>query len=484
MEGKAVAKVGSLVLVALLVFAALYLALAHLNPNTYLVRVRFDDTRGLLRQSVVRMQGVAIGEVKSIELNTDVRPFKPVVTLAIKKEYSIPQHSKFVIVSGLLITNPQVEVYPSAERTFIAQENSPIQEGSPSAGPLEALSPELQQIVTKFNTSFDELNAKFDKAYVKIDRILDQTNTLLASTNDTIKTARGFIGDPRLKAQLLESVDNLRAVTADARVTSKQLSKDLRGLVASSRGKLDRLSDNLLDLLTKIGNTVDEANTVVAKLTEQVTDPRLQQSLQETVELARTTLARFNQIASDIHQLTGDPQVQGDLKVTVAKLRATTEQGQQVVEKVNTLLGNVVGPGGKVHRPRIPKPEITADVSEQFDPSRLRVDLSTRFGLGARGLLDLGLYDLGQNTRLNLQMGDRLTDTLTARYGLYASKIGAGLDWQAAPGVGFRADLWDTNRPRLDVRGLFGVNSDASIWIGAEGLFRRPVPVIGVQFRH
>jgi phospholipid/cholesterol/gamma-HCH transport system substrate-binding protein len=81
-------------------------------------------------------------------------------------------------------------------------------------------------------------------------------------------------------------------------------------------------------------------------------------------------------------------------------------------------------------------------------------------------------------------MGNRLTDTLTARYGLYASKIGAGLDWQAAPGVGFRADLWDTNHPRLDVRGLFGVNSDASIWIGAEGLFRRPVPVIGVQFRH
>ena len=103
---------------------------------------------------------------------------------------------------------------------------------------------------------------------------------------------------------------------------------------------------------------------------------------------------------------------------------------------------------------------------------------------GPKSSLDLGLYDLGQDTRLNLQVGRRLTDALTARYGLYASKIGTGLDYEGREGLGFRADLWDTNRPRLDMRGLFRVNSDASVWIGADNLLRRPVPLIGFQLKN
>jgi len=51
------------------------------------------------------------------------------------------------------------------------------------------------------------------------------------------------------------------------------------------------------------------------------------------------------------------------------------------------------------------------------------------------GLVDVGLFDLGQDTRLNLQAGNYLftkpdenpnesAESLLLRYGLYASKIG------------------------------------------------------------
>src|SRR5215467_12325034 len=115
MEAKSVIKVGIVVVIALAFFGGLYLYLAHINPNDYNVRVAFANTQGLLKQSVVRMQGVAIGEVKDIHMDTSRRPPQPIVTLSIDKKYDIPTGSTCHIVSGLFITNPQVEIVPSQE---------------------------------------------------------------------------------------------------------------------------------------------------------------------------------------------------------------------------------------------------------------------------------------------------------------------------------------------------------------------------------
>jgi phospholipid/cholesterol/gamma-HCH transport system substrate-binding protein len=375
-----------------------------------------------------------------------------------------------------------MEVDPGIGAPYPHNYNQIVQ-GEAPVGALASISPELQTTVGKLNTSFDNLNGKFNMAYKKIDRILDQTQTLLATTNRAARSAQTLISDPRLKDSVLTSAENLKQITQDARATTQRISHDLRDIIASSKGKVDKLSDNLLDLLNKVGNTVEAANTVVAKLTDEVTDPRLQQSLQETAELARATLARFNQIASDIHQLTGDPQLQNDLKVTVDKLRVATENGEQVVEKVNSLLGNVVGKGGKVRQPHLPPVTFLGYASEQFNPGKLRIDADVRVPIGGRNLIDFGVYDLGQDTRLNLQAGTQLNDALLARYGLYASKIGVGLDWQPTQAVGFRADLWDTQHPRLDARAIFRVDKEASIWVGADAIFLQPVALLGVQFK-
>ncbi len=324
MDAKTVAKVGAVVVVAIALFVGLYLYLSHINPNAYTVRVRFDDTKGLLRQSVVRMQGVVIGEVKEITLDTSRRPFKPVVALSIENKYSIPDGSKFYIISGILITNPTVEVEPSNSLAYLPKNNTAMVEGGQALGALSSISPELEQTVAKVTTSFDQLNRKINVAATKLNRILDQTSRLLTTANETVTSTKTLVTDKRLRASLLTSVQNIQDLTATTRVTAAQLSRDLRELVASGKGKFNKLSDNLLDLLTKVGTTVDQVNTIVARLTEEVTDPRLQQALQETVELSRTTLARFSQIASDIHQLTGSPELQTDLKATVANLRATT----------------------------------------------------------------------------------------------------------------------------------------------------------------
>ncbi len=152
------------------------------------------------------------------------------------------------------------------------------------------------------------------------------------------------------------------------------------------------------------------------------------------------------------------------------------------MDRVNTLLNRLTGAAGKVKKPTLPKVNLLTNISEQMNPGKFRLDLDARVPFGQRSLFNAGLYDLGENTRLDLQFGNNLTDQLLVRYGIYASKIGAGLEYAAPAGFGLRADLYDPNHPRLDVRGLIRVNKNASLWVGGQSIFDNPSPAVGVQF--
>jgi ABC-type transporter Mla subunit MlaD len=483
MNVKPTAKVGAVVLLAGTLGYYLYTTLAHIRSDSYLVRLQVTDTQGLGSQSIVRMQGVNVGEVASVDLDKDNQP---IIYLAIKKRYRIPVNYRFKITSGILITAAQVQILPPASgansETKLATDGTAVVKSEPApTSPLASISPELQQSLTKLNQTFEVVTAKFDDAYKKIDVVLDQTQQLMKTANKIASSTNGVISDPRLKESLIASLQNVKATTDDAHQMTSQLRRDMDDLIGSSKGNLKDLGTKLASLLDHLDGTVQDVNTVVQKLTEQVTDPHLQQSLQDTADLARGTLARFNQIASDIHTLTGDPELQGDLKRSVASLANMTDKGTHAVQKVDQLLGSITGANGKPRVPSLPKFDITASVGEQLNPSRMRIDLNARAAMGKRGLLDFGFYDLGQDTRLNLQAGTRISDKFDLRYGLYASKLGAGLDYQLNPTTSFRADVWDTNRLRLDVRGQVRVNKNASFWIGSDNIFRTPIPMVGVE---
>lgn len=492
MESRTVTRVGSVVILALFVFGGLYLYLSHLNPNSYKIKVLFEDTLGLQRQSVVRMQGVAIGEVVDVTLDQTKHPPQPVVTVAIKNRYTIPEGSHFTIVSGILITTPQIQIKPSANLASIQTDGKAEIVGDRAQGALASLDPKLEEAVENSTRLVTDLQTTLKNTSGKLNDVLDRTKTLLDNTNKTVASTQSIIADPALKTKLMATLENFQEASGNAKKASNDLRVQLNETIRGSRGNLDRLTAKLSEVLDHVDTTIDGTNAMVKKLTEQVTDPRLQNTLQETAELARTTLARFNQIASDIHELSGDPNLQANLKSSVANLQEITEKGRGAAEKVDTLLNKFTAPGS--HGPRLPKVEVLANVSEALNPSRLRVDVDARIPYSRNDLIDIGLFDLGQNTRLNLQAGhyvfsDRSlpdnasSESLLLRYGLYASKLGGGLDYDSGKGYGFRADLWDTNRPRLDARALFRVKQNASVWLGADNLLRTPVPIIGFQIK-
>ena len=472
MAAKSALRTALVGLVALIVGVSLYFYLAHINPDTYLVHVAFSDTQGVQAQSPVRMDGVQIGEVRRVDLNTRLRPPRPVITLAISDRYEIPADSKFEIVSGLLISNAQLQVVPGVSAAALPRDGSARVSGEPPAAT-------AQQLVGKVNRQFDAISGEFQSAAKRINTILASAQTMMQTANKAASSTASLLDDKSLRSSLMQTVSNFRDVSAQAKVTSQQLSRQLIAVVKTGNGSVTRITGRLSDILAQLDNTIEDANSVVKKLTEQVTDPRLVQSLQDTAELARATLSRFNQIASDLDQLVGDPELQSNLKSTVGNLSGVTKSGEETLTKVNTLLDRLMS----VHKPAIKLPQTTliANVAQQFNPGHLRLDLDAQVHVGKRDLVDVGLYDLGQTTRWNLQYGKGVSPTTTFRFGVHASQAGVGMDWAPSFGNGIQADLYDTRHPKLDLRGMLRVNKYSSIWLGSYDLLDHPAPAIGLR---
>ena len=285
MKSRSAIWVGAVVLIALAAFFALFQFLSHQDPNTYKVRVRFKDTRGLSKQSVVRMQGVNIGEVSDVQLDTSQPPFTPVVTLSIKKKFNIPVDSRFGIVSGILINTPQIEVKAGSETQFISMAGSPIIAGAPPESLLSTISPELGGSVDELKTTLKSLNARLNLTFDKLNKTLDGTQPILKHTDEFIVTAnkaassaQNLIADPAYKKQFQATLINFRKVSDDASATSSQLKTYVTDLTSKTKGPMEKLPSKLNDLLGHVDSMLDSADAVVNKLTEQVTDPRFQQS--------------------------------------------------------------------------------------------------------------------------------------------------------------------------------------------------------------
>ena len=487
MGSKAAFKVGLLVALGIAVFIAGWFYLSHGLSNFmhYSVTAIFDDTKGLVKQTPIRMNGVTIGEVDEIELSKDPSILlKPVVRLAIEKKYtaSIPTDSKIRISSGLLITNAQVEITPGvATETFKDGDIWPRENVVEPGTLLASVSPEAEEAVKSITVLLKDMQPRVTRAMDSFEDILKRSEVAVSNIQQTTESVRGLVGDPKIRRTLHTALNDLEAVSGEARRTASTLGTEMRGVVRRNSGKVDELASLAVETLQNIGDTVDAARSAITLISQQVSDPRLQQSLVETLELSRATVARLNQIASDIHSLTGDPTVQNDLKTTLTNVKETTEQVKPVLEKVNTLLG-AFKPGGSP-RLGIGTPGVSIDFLGRARSPGFRSDVNARVPLGERNAFNLGLYDFAESYKLNAQYESSLSRFSSLRYGIYAGKLGVGFDWQAVPRTRLSLDIFNPNKLQFDAKAVFGINKDFSALLGVDSIFSRPAPTLGVRFR-
>ena len=267
---------------------------------------------------------------------------------------------------------------------------------------------------------------------------------------DRPDAAKDLTGDPKIWPHDVRPAGRHESRVGQRATDGQGVDRRAAHRIKRNSTKVDELTNGAIDLLQKFADTVDAARGAVTKLAEQVSDPRLQQSLVETLDLAKTTLARFNQIASDIHNLSGDPNVQNDLKTTVATVKETAEEGQKLVERIDTCWID------KDRRQRSAVRHWQAGVDHRLHGAHERPALPVRFNSAPHrgpGTPYLGLYDFAERYKLNAQYETQLGGYGAFRYGIYAGKLGAGWTWpSAANSTRFRLDMYNPNNLQLDAR--------------------------------
>jgi hypothetical protein len=118
----------------------------------------------------------------------------------------------------------------------------------------------------------------------------------------------------------------------------------------------------------------------------------------------------------------------------------------------------------------------------ETDPARWRTDITFAVPI-PDGTLYAGLFDAFERNKLTVQVGRPISPALSYRYGIYASKPSFGVDYALSPKLSLRADAWDINAPRLDLRMRYDFRNGLTGWIGVDRIFRQNAPTIGIGIR-
>jgi phospholipid/cholesterol/gamma-HCH transport system substrate-binding protein len=458
---RAATKVGIAVLLAVFAFVSVryYLLGFGWRNQTYVVRVRFKDVRDLDEGSYVRMAGVRIGTVQRIDLvRTPDNRMMAEVVLQIVRRYRIPKNSVFRISSGGLIGEKYVDILPGTSAAVLPQKQEPAEEDVVYG----VETPQLEDLITKASKFADETS-----------RIAENINSVAGSIESVVRDLR--LGK------------DLRAVLANAERATRRadaLIADLRNLVAANRPYVSQATQN-------IAETTEGFKEMANVIRDLVTEANLKETLEKTLANVQKATENIERASANIEKLTADEKMREDLRATIANLRQTAENTKEITlavnETVNRLLGRRRRESGQQVGPPPPVSAVTGqtsfDVYQTVSPGRFRLDVNRVQPLSGGRFAYFGLRDVGETTRINLQLGQSLSRSLDVRYGFYASRLGVGLDYNLTGPTGFSLNLYRPNDLQVDIYGKTRLRDDLSLYFGVESAFRRNIATFGLQFR-
>src|SRR4051812_4711448 len=134
-------RVGIAVIVglAILIGASFWLRRAGVSGKTSVYRVKFVNAQGIQKGAYVRVGGVTVGEVTSVDLIKDPLPAQ--LTLKISKAYEVKPEDSIRIVAGRTgFSPPYVEITPGGRKKPAAAGPENVFTGESGSGTEELIS--------------------------------------------------------------------------------------------------------------------------------------------------------------------------------------------------------------------------------------------------------------------------------------------------------------------------------------------------------
>ncbi len=306
------AKIGLFMLIGLVILGLFIIKIEDIpvgeRGERLVVQARFPDVAGLDRKAPVRIAGVRVGKVESIDLAGG----EAILTLSLEPDVHLYRDATARISSLGMLGDKYVEVVPGTPEAGVLPPDSVLTGGSPPTFD------DVLRIATDIGADVKEVTAALrqsiggEQGAEKISEIVDNIRELSAdlktlieanqgNVNQTMVNLREFSGTlrtelPRIAEKINRLADSLQDVVGENR-------EDLHGSLANIRELSERLkttADNLNVITTKIARG---EGTIGKLVNDETTVDNLNEtldSIESGVETLKNTVGRFERYRLDM----------------------------------------------------------------------------------------------------------------------------------------------------------------------------------------
>jgi len=453
-------KVGLIALLGLAVLALFAFYLGGLRPRaaTYEVCVVFGNAQGLVAGDQVRMAGVQIGEVKSVELDT--RALKAKAYLSLHRTTTLYDTYRFQISTSGLIQERFVEVLPIAA----GPEGRPLKSGQCVTG---VTAPGISELIAS-------------------------GAEVLQNLNRTAELLRTTLSDEEIIGRVKKALDSLAVAAQEA------------GKLADATSEIARLTQpEMQTTLKNVSLASADVKAMTGELRRRVEQGDSLDSVEELLRSARETSANLERITAEVEKLTGDAQVQADLRGALTDIREAAAAAKRItadlevaskevraaapaIPRITQEVSRIAETSQQV-RERLKPPDINARFDVAYSPEAGRSYSSGDLYISTQPnrFLRLGVDDIGESSTVNVQIGERRGNRVL-RYGLMQSRLGVGADYRLGRRGMLTLDVFDPNDIRADVMAalpLLPGRTNVDFLVGARDIGQESFLVAGVRFR-
>ncbi|RYX81184.1 MCE family protein [bacterium] len=341
-----------------------------------------------------------------------------------------------------------------------------------------------QQIIGDVRSN---INGLFSDNRKQLNVLVGNLNTASANVAGLTETlsyvlkAGGFKENSQLVFQnLRRASENIEVATAGLKnlASDPTMSQNLTGTLTALRESAEALRDTASGLKGALGDSPDG------------TKRGLFTSL-------NASASNLEKVSAGLSGLVGDPALQTNVKGAAENLAGTLAATRSAAERVNSLLGGKkpkqtadpegAGATGVSSTPTaFSTTGATFTARQLFDKGKGPNGARTFGDLGFETELlgapfRLGLDGVGETNNITAQTGQYLRPDVALRYGVYRSKLGAGVELRRGR-FALEGNVYDPNHASFNLYGGYNLTPNLQLRAGTESFDGRSTGSIGLRF--
>jgi ABC-type transporter Mla subunit MlaD len=304
----------------------------RVQPAQYALQVHFDRTTGIREGRQVTIGGIQVGRVGGVRFADPANYAAGVlIELLFDQPMNLTEGTRVRTVEpGLGMGLPPIEIDPGPRGAPALASGARIDGSIRSA--VESLLP--GEVVAPFSRSATQIGEAAEQLTPVLDvlfQLLEPRSTAAvdapggpegnlataaARLDQSFKHFNAVLGDPQVQTRLRETIDNLYAVSVDAR----QAAGDVKAVAADLKQIAPQLTQTLDKTQQTVGNIDTNVNEVSKKAVENL------DLLAGSLRSVQAVAARTERGEGSLGLLTSDARLYESTVLTMQRLAAATEE--------------------------------------------------------------------------------------------------------------------------------------------------------------